>query len=122
LSISLEIGVNGLQSRSVRGLGFLGGNCPFLFIEVGKSTLCNLDMVELETVWHKEDKDVLFDLIQRHLKWTKSKRAEYILDTWSDMVGKFVKVVPIDYRKALEKMRAAEQRHTETTPATEEVF
>ncbi|MHC4727048.1 MAG: glutamate synthase-related protein, partial [Planctomycetota bacterium] len=85
-------------------------------------TLCNLDMVELETVWQADDKDVLFDLIQRHLKWTKSKRAEYILDTWSDMVGKFVKVVPIDYRKALEQMRAAEQRHTETTPATEEVF
>jgi hypothetical protein len=38
------------------------------------------------------------------------------------MVGKFVKVVPFDYRKALEKMRAAEQRDTDTTPATEEVF
>ena len=38
------------------------------------------------------------------------------------LMGKFVKVVPIDYRKALEKMRAAEQRDTETTPATEEVF
>jgi len=85
-------------------------------------TLCNLDMVELESVWQTSDKDMLFDLIQRHLKWTGSKRAQYILDTWSDMVGKFVKVVPIDYRKALEKMRAAEQRHTETTPATEEVF
>ena len=85
-------------------------------------TLCNLDMVELETVWRKNDKDILFDLIQQHLKWTHSKRAQYILDTWSDMVGKFVKVVPIDYRKALEKMRAAEQRNTETTPATEEVF
>ncbi|MHC4241260.1 MAG: glutamate synthase large subunit [Planctomycetota bacterium] len=85
-------------------------------------TLCNLDMVELESVWQKSDKDMLFDLIQRHLKWTGSKRAQYILDTWSDMVGKFVKVVPIDYRKALEKMRAAEQRNTETTPATEEVF
>jgi glutamate synthase (NADPH/NADH) large chain len=38
------------------------------------------------------------------------------------MTGKFVKVVPTDYRKALEKMRQAEQRDTETTPATEEVF
>ena len=85
-------------------------------------TLCNLDMVELESVWQTSDKDMLFDLIQRHLKWTHSKRAQYILDTWSDMVGKFVKVVPIDYRKALEQMRAAEQRNTETTPATEEVF
>ncbi|MCH7557535.1 MAG: hypothetical protein IIB56_08780, partial [Planctomycetes bacterium] len=55
-------------------------------------------------------------------KWTASKRAQHILDAWPDMVGRFVKVVPIDYRKALEKMRAVERRDTETTPATEEVF
>lgn len=85
-------------------------------------TMCNLDMVELESVWKKGDKNLLYDLIQQHLEWTKSARAQYILDAWPDMVGKFVKVVPIDYRKALEKMRVAEQRDTETTPATEEVF
>jgi len=85
-------------------------------------TLCNLDMVELGSVWKEEDKQVLYDLLGRHLKWTNSQRAKYILDAWPDMVGKFVKVIPIDYRKALEKMRAAEQRDTETTPATEEVF
>jgi len=85
-------------------------------------TLCNLDMVELESVWQKQDKELLHDLIQRHLYWTGSQRAQWILDAWSDMVGRFVKVIPIDYRKALEKMRAGEQRQTETTPATEEVF
>ena len=85
-------------------------------------TLCNLDMVELENVWKKEDENLLRDLIERHLKWTGSERAKQILNAWQDMMGKFVKVVPIDYRKALEKMRAAEQRDTETTPATEEVF
>jgi len=85
-------------------------------------TLCNLDLVELESVWKKEDKDLLYDLIQQHLKWTASERAKYILEAWPDMVGRFVKVVPIDYRQALEKMRAAEQRDTDTTPATEEVF
>jgi glutamate synthase domain-containing protein 2/glutamate synthase domain-containing protein 1/glutamate synthase domain-containing protein 3 len=85
-------------------------------------TLCNLDMVELESIRFEEDKKILRDLIERHHKWTKSKQAERILELWSDMLGKFVKVVPIDYRKSLEKMRAAEQRHTETTPATEEVF
>jgi glutamate synthase domain-containing protein 3 len=84
-------------------------------------TLCNLDLVELETVWQQEDKELLRDLIQHHLNWTDSKRARQILDAWPDMVGKFVKVVPIDYRKALEKMWAAERRDTETTPATEEV-
>ena len=85
-------------------------------------TLCNLDMVELENVWKEDDENLLRDLIERHLKWTDSERAKQILNAWPDMMGKFVKVVPIDYRKALEKMRAAEQRHTETTPATEEVF
>ena len=85
-------------------------------------TLCNLDMVELENIWRPEDKEILHVLIEKHLEWTTSERARFILDNWQDVVGKFVKVVPIEYRKALENMRAAEQRHTETTPATEEVF
>jgi glutamate synthase domain-containing protein 2/glutamate synthase domain-containing protein 1/glutamate synthase domain-containing protein 3 len=85
-------------------------------------TLCNLDMVELETVWQEQDKAILHDLIERHLQWTCSTRARFILKAWPDMVGRFVKVIPIDYRKALERMRAIEHRDTETTPATEEVF
>jgi glutamate synthase domain-containing protein 3 len=38
------------------------------------------------------------------------------------MSGKFVKVMPIDYRKALEKMRQHERVRSEQTPATEEVY
>jgi glutamate synthase domain-containing protein 2/glutamate synthase domain-containing protein 1/glutamate synthase domain-containing protein 3 len=85
-------------------------------------TLCNLDMVELESVWQQDDKNLLHDLIERHLTFTGSAKAQHILDAWPDMVGKFVKVIPIDYRKSLERIRAAERRDTDTTPATEEVF
>ncbi|MFW5840841.1 MAG: glutamate synthase-related protein, partial [Planctomycetota bacterium] len=85
-------------------------------------TLCNLDMVDLENVWHDQDIELLKNLITRHHKWTGSKRAEAILDNWSQMVGRFVKVMPIDYRKALERMREREERQQEMTPATEEVF
>jgi glutamate synthase domain-containing protein 3 len=85
-------------------------------------TLCNLDMVDLETVWHDQDKRVLKNLIERHRTFTDSVRAKYILDNWSGMIGRFVKVMPIDYRKALERMQAEERRYTETPPATEEVF
>jgi glutamate synthase domain-containing protein 2/glutamate synthase domain-containing protein 3 len=85
-------------------------------------TLCNLDMVELESVWKAEDKSLLHGLISRHEQLTRSSRARRILDAWPDMVGRFVKVIPIDYRMALERMRAQENRNTETTPATEEVF
>jgi len=101
----------------------MSGGLAYVLDEVQLfDTMCNLDMVELESLWKEEDKNILYDLIRQHLKWTESARARYILDAWPDMVGRFVKVVPIDYRKALEKMRAAEQRDTETTPATEEVF
>ncbi len=85
-------------------------------------TMCNLDMVDLETVYRQKDKELLKGLIKRHLEYTNSKRARYILDKWSAMVGKFVKVIPTDYRKALERMRERENRNTDTTPATEEVF
>ncbi len=102
--------------------GMSGGTAYVLDEAQLFDTLCNLDMVELESVWREEDKHRLRRLIEQHLKWTGSSRARQVLESWQDMLGKFVKVIPIDYRKALEKMRAAERRDTETTPATEEVF
>jgi glutamate synthase domain-containing protein 3 len=85
-------------------------------------TLCNLDMVELESIWRQEDRDVLHDLITRHQAWTGSRQAGRILDNWPEMTGKFVKVMPIDYRQALQRMRQREEVGDEETPATEEVF
>jgi glutamate synthase domain-containing protein 2/glutamate synthase domain-containing protein 1/glutamate synthase domain-containing protein 3 len=85
-------------------------------------TLCNLDMVDLESIYQAEDQRVLHDLIRRHHQWTGSVQAKRILDNWQEMSGKFVKVMPIDYRKALERLRAQEAVRGEQTPATEEVF
>jgi len=104
------------------GAGMSGGIAYVLDEMQLFDTLCNLDMVELETVWKQEDQDILKDLIERHFALTQSAQAKRILDTWQDTIGKFVKVIPVEYRKALDKMRRAEQRDTETTPATEEVF
>ncbi|MBI5724970.1 MAG: glutamate synthase large subunit [Planctomycetes bacterium] len=85
-------------------------------------TLCNLDMVDLESVWQQEDQKVLRALIERHYHWTQSSQARRILDKWPEMVGKFVKVMPIDYRKALDRMKQQEHIHSEHVPATEEVY
>ena len=85
-------------------------------------TLCNLDMVDLESIYQEEDQQVLRDLIRRHYDWTSSVQARRILDNWQEMSGKFVKVMPIDYRKALERLRQQEAVRAEQTPATEEVF
>jgi len=85
-------------------------------------TLCNLDMVDLESVHRPRDVDLLHTLIQQHRELTESRRAAWILEHWRDMIGRFVKVVPTDYRKALERMRSRDRRGTEFSPATEEVF
>jgi len=102
--------------------GMSGGTAYVLDERQLFDTLCNLDMVDLESVWQQEDQDILRDLIERHHQYTGSERAHFILHNWSGMIGRFVKVMPIDYRKALERMQAEELRNTETTPATEEVF
>ncbi|MCP4453360.1 MAG: glutamate synthase subunit alpha, partial [Planctomycetes bacterium] len=104
------------------GAGMSGGIAYVLDERQLFDTLCNLDMVDLESVYLEEDKRVLKSLIENHLKYTGSDRAQWILTKWEDIMGKLVKVIPIDYRKALERMRAREQRYTDTTPATEEVF
>jgi glutamate synthase domain-containing protein 3 len=85
-------------------------------------TLCNLDMVDLETVWQAQDQAILRSMIEKHFQWTGSRRAQSILDSWREMIGKFVKVMPIDFRQALERQRRRETRGDETVAATEEVF
>jgi len=62
---------------------------------------CNLDMVDLELVEAAADKDELSGMIKKHLKYTGSRRAEYILKNWETAVNSFVKVFPMEYRRAL---------------------
>jgi glutamate synthase domain-containing protein 3 len=102
--------------------GMSGGVAYVLDEQQLFDTLCNLDMVDLEAIWQEEDARRLNDLIRRHYDWTGSRQAKRILDNWHEMAGKFVKVMPIDYRKALERQRAAEAVSAPQTPATEEVF
>jgi glutamate synthase domain-containing protein 3 len=102
--------------------GMSGGIAYVLDEQQLFDTLCNLDMVDLESLYQEEDLRVLYDLIRRHYEWTHSVQAKRILDNWQEMSGKFVKVMPIDYRKALERIRESEVARAEQTPATEEVF
>jgi glutamate synthase (NADPH/NADH) large chain len=45
-------------------------------------------------------------LVERHLLHTGSARAKQILDNWDQSLGKFIKVMPTDYAKALTDMKA----------------
>ncbi len=85
-------------------------------------TRCNLDMVDLESVWHPEDRELLLNLLETYLRETGSDRAQMILDNRNTCLPMFVKVMPIEYRRSLERMRGAEDVGDETVSATEEVF
>ncbi len=101
----------------------MSGGIAYVYDETEMfDTRCNLDMVDLESVWHKDDRQTLKTMIENHYQYTKSIRAKFILDNWEAQLPLFVKVIPIDYRKVLERMRVKEETHDETVAATEEVF
>ncbi len=55
----------------------------------------------------------LHQLIKQHLHYTNSNRAREILDNWSEYLPRFVKVMPVEYRRALQE--ASEQQHQQQT-------
>ena len=59
------------------------------------------------------DAERLRQLIANHLKYTGSTRAREILDDWEASKARFVKVMPVEYRRALNDMntRRAQAPH-----------
>jgi glutamate synthase (NADPH/NADH) large chain len=53
------------------------------------------------------DEERLLTLIRNHLRYTGSARARNILERWADYRPRFVKVMPVEYRRALREMEAA---------------
>jgi glutamate synthase (NADPH/NADH) large chain len=52
----------------------------------------------------RHDADRLRVLLERHKLYTGSERAAELLADWQGTLGKFVRVMPKDYRKALQNM------------------
>jgi glutamate synthase (NADPH) large chain len=63
---------------------------------------CNTELVELSPVAAEEDREELRRLLERHRRFTGSTVAQGILEDWEEAVGAFVKVIPTQYREALE--------------------
>ena len=55
----------------------------------------------------QNDQNILRTLIQRHVHYTNSSVGRNILDNWEAFLPKFVKVMPVDYRRALQEMQNA---------------
>jgi glutamate synthase (NADPH) large chain len=70
-------------------------------------TQCNRASVDLEPLTKAEDIKLVKDLITRHGEYTGSPQAKWILANWDDLVGKFVKVFPHEFKRVLGIPRAA---------------
>ena len=99
----------------------MSGGLAYVFDEDGDfATRANTAMVSLEPVltsaeqlakvgsgaMHRglSDEELLKKLLEDHHRWTGSKRARELLDTWAQSRLKFVKVFPLEYQRALKEM------------------
>ena len=60
--------------------------------------------VDVSANMTKHDDERLRQLISNHQRYTGSVRAKEILDNWETFRPKFVKVMPVEYRRALQEM------------------
>ena len=85
----------------------MSGGIAYVLDEEGdfETRLNPLAAVDLEKLG-PDDVEYLQGMLRRHFDYTRSTRAESILQKWNDYMPKFVKVFPTEYREALEKMAA----------------
>ncbi len=105
----------------------MSGGVAYVYDEDGSfAKRCNMSMVELDVIsgdladesdddiigeaainhLTMSDEAILRRLIARHAAFSGSKRAADILADWANARGKFVKVMPVEYRRALREMAA----------------
>jgi glutamate synthase (NADPH/NADH) large chain len=106
--------------------GAFADRCNQSMVELGPvprdsgTVLADGNGLELEPVLADmlaDDERRLYTLIARHRHFTNSARAARLLANWDDVIGKFVKVLPVDFRAALTQARAAAQAAAGTQPA-----
>jgi len=56
---------------------------------------------------NQPDEVILKTLIEKHFKYTNSERAKYILDNWDKARIQFIKVMPNEYKRALNELHAS---------------
>jgi len=103
----------------------MSGGVAYVYDEDGQfASRCNTAMVSLERVLSpteqkaatprtklhagQSDEQLLKKLLEEHNRWTGSRRAREILDHWKETRGRFIKVFPNEYKRALAEMHERE--------------
>ncbi len=95
--------------------GMSGGIAYILETEERTVGRINKGMVDLEKMTDQEEIDEVRGMIERHRNYTGSPKAAEILSKWDEMLPRFIKVMPKDYKRALAEL--AEETKQETVTA-----
>jgi glutamate synthase (ferredoxin) len=95
--------------------GMSGGIAYVLDETGGFPSNCNMEMVKLFKLDDPEEMALVQNMVRKHAQYTNSDHSWKVLALWEEMVPKFVKVYPNDYRRVIET-----QQHFKATGLSEE--
>ncbi len=91
------------------GAGMSGG-IAYVYDEDGLfRARCNMNMIELQTLEDSEDRETLTNLLHNHYRYTQSPKAKKVIDEFETEVKKFVKVMPLEYKRILGSRKLEEK-------------
>ncbi|MGE0606540.1 MAG: glutamate synthase large subunit [Pirellulales bacterium] len=83
----------------------MSGGFAFVLDEAGDfSTKVNMEMVEIEDLREAKDIQAVQRLVRRHVEYTDSERGKYVLENWDRLLSQWVKIMPIDYKRAMAEL------------------
>ncbi len=88
--------------------GMSGGIAYVLDRDATFEYFCNRGMVNLSPLREFEDQEFIIECLEKHLKYTGSTVAKEILTNWHEYLTKFVKVLPLEYKRAMDEQRLAQ--------------
>lgn len=90
--------------------GMSGGIAYVLTEDISTfKSLCNEELIEIETLDHPKEIHEVHDMIEKHLQYTQSDRAAQILSEWEKTRSKLVKVIPKDYKRMMQNIEIERQ-------------
>ncbi|MFC5472161.1 glutamate synthase large subunit [Cohnella suwonensis] len=69
---------------------------------------CNFEMVTLEALEDEKEVAEVRTMIENHVSYTGSDLGRRVLADWPNVLGKFVKIIPKDYKRMLEQIAKVE--------------
>ncbi|MGK7909446.1 MAG: glutamate synthase large subunit [Synechococcus sp.] len=86
----------------------MSGGVAYVLDEAGDfATRCNTEMVNMERLEEPDEIREVRDMLENHVRLTGSEKGDRVLQHWDEMLPKFVKVMPRDYKRVLQHIQKA---------------